>query len=303
MSRTTLCLVAAFCLSLASGAAAQVATDANSLATLAEKQALELASLRVRYAQAIQALSEAELQAALEANYFWPGRVSSVQLQRLRAMLDASRMSVRVAESLRSPQETKKAMLRLTLAQRVSARFEETPLIDFAAAIREKYRVNVVLDQKALDNAGLGTDTPITVHLQDATLQTTLTRALKPFDLTFLIDDELILITTIDEASQRLETTIYDVYDLLAWNSLERQEIPGERDYEAIIMFITSTIAPTTWDDVGGPGAITPLMGMLVISQTQEVHAQISDVLLSLRKTRLGRSDRTGLMRLLEAGQ
>ncbi len=50
-----------------------------------------------------------------------------------------------------------------------------------------------------------------------------------------------------------------------------------------LIDLITSTIKPTTWDEVGGPGSIMPAAGMLVISQTQEVHEEIEGVLANLR--------------------
>jgi hypothetical protein len=50
-----------------------------------------------------------------------------------------------------------------------------------------------------------------------------------------------------------------------------------------LIEVITGTIFPTTWDCVGGPGSIAPAGGMLVISQTQEVHRQIEELLGKLR--------------------
>jgi general secretion pathway protein D len=57
-------------------------------------------------------------------------------------------------------------------------------------------------------------------------------------------------------------------------------------DFDAIIDLIQTTISPTSWDEVGGPGAVqgfdTNLS--LVISQTQEVHEQIVDLLEQLRR-------------------
>jgi general secretion pathway protein D len=59
-----------------------------------------------------------------------------------------------------------------------------------------------------------------------------------------------------------------------------------QADFESLIELITSTIAPTTWDDVGGPGSIQQFQGnlSLVISQTQEVHEEIADLLEQLRR-------------------
>ena len=57
-------------------------------------------------------------------------------------------------------------------------------------------------------------------------------------------------------------------------------------DFDTLIELITSTIAPDTWDAVGGPGAIEsfPTNLSLVISQTQDVHDQIADLLAQLRR-------------------
>ncbi|HVA51247.1 MAG TPA: hypothetical protein VNH11_33205 [Pirellulales bacterium] len=59
-----------------------------------------------------------------------------------------------------------------------------------------------------------------------------------------------------------------------------------QADFETLIDLLTSTIAPTTWDDVGGPGSIQQFQGnlSLVISQTQEVHEEIADLLDQLRR-------------------
>jgi len=57
-------------------------------------------------------------------------------------------------------------------------------------------------------------------------------------------------------------------------------------DFDTLIELITSTIAPDSWDEVGGAGAIEPFPVnlSLVISQTQEVHEQIADLLDQLRR-------------------
>jgi general secretion pathway protein D len=60
----------------------------------------------------------------------------------------------------------------------------------------------------------------------------------------------------------------------------------SQADFDTLIDLITSTISPQTWSEMGGPGTIqgfdTNLS--LVVSQTQEVHEQIADLLQQLRK-------------------
>ena len=59
-----------------------------------------------------------------------------------------------------------------------------------------------------------------------------------------------------------------------------------DADFDTLIELITSTIAPTSWDDVGGPGSVVGFEGnlSLVVSQTQEVHQDIVDLLQQLRR-------------------
>ena len=60
----------------------------------------------------------------------------------------------------------------------------------------------------------------------------------------------------------------------------------AQADFDSLIDLITSTVKPTTWDDVGGPGSIAPFETnlSLVVSQTQEVHEEIVDLLEQLRR-------------------
>ncbi|MFM9057750.1 MAG: hypothetical protein ACKOSQ_01255 [Planctomycetaceae bacterium] len=60
----------------------------------------------------------------------------------------------------------------------------------------------------------------------------------------------------------------------------------GQADFQTLIDLIQSTVAAPTWNTVGGPGAIQPFNTnlSLVISQTQEVHEEIADLLEQLRR-------------------
>ncbi len=59
-------------------------------------------------------------------------------------------------------------------------------------------------------------------------------------------------------------------------------------DFDSLIELITATVAPDTWEDLGGWGSIKPFPAnlSLVVSQTQEVHDQIADLLEQLRRAR-----------------
>ncbi len=53
---------------------------------------------------------------------------------------------------------------------------------------------------------------------------------------------------------------------------------------DSLIDAITSTIAPTTWDEVGGPGSIAQVGNSLLISTDRPTHEQIDELLTLFRK-------------------
>ena len=60
----------------------------------------------------------------------------------------------------------------------------------------------------------------------------------------------------------------------------------AQADFDALIDLVVATIAPDSWDDVGGEGSIQefPLNLSIVVSNTEEVHEQIADLLEQLRR-------------------
>ncbi|MBN2217694.1 MAG: hypothetical protein JW719_10005 [Pirellulales bacterium] len=60
----------------------------------------------------------------------------------------------------------------------------------------------------------------------------------------------------------------------------------SQADFEPLIELITSTVAPDSWTEMGGNGTIEPYENnlTLVIKTTEEIHAEIVDVLAQLRR-------------------
>lgn len=60
----------------------------------------------------------------------------------------------------------------------------------------------------------------------------------------------------------------------------------AQADFDSLIELITTTVKPQTWDSVGGQGSIAPFETnlSLVVSQTQEVHEELADLLEQLRR-------------------
>jgi hypothetical protein len=150
--------------------------------------------------------------------------------------------------------------------------------------IMQQHNFTVLIDRRALDDVGLGSDTPVTFDVSDMSLGAALTLMLKQLDLTYVVRYEALHITTPEEAEEELTTVAYPVTDLIRYRDPDGK---SWSDFDTLIETITSTIAPDAWDEVGGAGAIEAMpiqdTDVLVISQTQQTQREIASVLQRLR--------------------
>lgn len=160
--------------------------------------------------------------------------------------------------------------------------FTETPLTGAIDFLKSKHKIEIQLDRKALDDVGIGRDTPITANLKGVNLKSALRLVLRNLGLTYVIKDGVLLITTPEAAESELLTRIYPISDLVLPPNAPDGSQP---DFDSLIKLIASTVKPTSWDEVGGAGSVTPFPNnlTLVVSQTQEVHEEIEDLLAQLR--------------------
>ena len=103
---------------------------------------------------------------------------------------------------------------------------------------------------------------------------------LRPYDLTFLVWREVLLITSLDAALDGNYHTVkvYPVSDLL------RKTADGSFDCALLANAITGTIEPDSWRDAGGTGTLKVIAGTLIIAQPDSTHAQIEKLLCILRR-------------------
>ncbi|HEX5446021.1 MAG TPA: hypothetical protein VFW87_19500, partial [Pirellulales bacterium] len=93
--------------------------------------------------------------------------------------------------------------------------FEETPLKDAVDFLKEKHQIEIQLDMRALEDGGMGSDTPVTRQLKGITLRSALRLLLGEYELTYVIRNEVLLITSKNEAENMLSTRVYPVGDLV----------------------------------------------------------------------------------------
>ena len=176
----------------------------------------------------------------------------------------------RIREALKSPTEIRCA---------------DTPLVDLVQSLKQRHRIEIQLDSKALEELGVAADTPITRTLEGVSLRSALRLVLRDLGLTYTIQDEVLLITSPEVATSRIPTAVYPVGDLLLPPGATDE---GMADFDLLINLIQNTVQPHAWGDSGGAGAIETSGLSLVISQNPEVHDEVARLLDELRRTKRG---------------
>ena len=165
------------------------------------------------------------------------------------------------------------------LNDEVILEFNESPLSEVVDFLKNTKEIPIIIDRPGLEEIGMGSDTPITVSFAGISLRSGLARMLGELGLDYVVQNEMLVITSREAARNQPDPRIYKI------DGLHITE-------DTLIELITSMVAPETWDEVGGTGRIKSLGGdspCLVIAQTDQVHDQIADFLEKLRQAHVAR--------------
>jgi hypothetical protein len=160
--------------------------------------------------------------------------------------------------------KTGRAEIERALGQRVKSTFAKTPLRDALRQLADQQGIEVFVDQKSLDRAGVAADAPVSAAGASDSLEQALNNLLEPRKLAWLVRDDVLLVTSAATAEELLETRVYKVPAVGG---------PGPTVQDRL----ASGVEPKSWADNGGRGTMAPWpYGLaLVVSQTYAVHRQI----------------------------
>lgn len=175
--------------------------------------------------------------------------------------------------------------------------FPDVPLSRALQSLQTEHGINIFIDAQALEEEGLTVEELINVSLSGLPLKSALNIILKPIGLDYVIDNEVLKITTTDEVARTFKVRIYPVADLC----------DSPQDYQALENVIRNTCLATgkpwskyypvgdlTIGNIGnikmslpsgtGTVSVVPQCKALVINQTDRVHIKIADLLTQLRQ-------------------
>lgn len=175
------------------------------------------------------------------------------------------------------------------LAKPIDLDVANMPLLDLAKKLSQERGFPVLLDAKALEEAGAMADAPFTGSVRGVSLASALEHILRQPALTWTVRDEALVITTPEEAEKTdLRLRVYPVASLVdsaAGSGAAAQEEASARE---LVDLVQSVLAADSWDSVGGPGSLEyePGTQVLVCSQTEPVQPKVAALLEQLRRTR-----------------
>ncbi len=111
------------------------------------------------------------------------------------------------------------------LQKETEANFPDIPLSEVMTYFAELHNITILINSNDLGEEGLTVDEPVNVSLSGIKLKSAMNIILKPIGLTYLIEDEVMKITTIVKADEILSTRVYPVADLVISVSAQQSSV------------------------------------------------------------------------------
>ncbi len=160
--------------------------------------------------------------------------------------------------------------VRMNLAVKVD--FVEVPMFEAVAELSGRTGIPMKIDSRSLEEIGLSSDEAVTLNVQNISLRSCLNLMLRPYELTYVIDNETLMITTAEAADENLTTKVYSLPFHVACHA------------DAFKLAMQNAIVHDTWDVLGGPSTATVVGPTLVISTTEMVHEEVTKLIATVEE-------------------
>jgi hypothetical protein len=174
--------------------------------------------------------------------------------------------------------------IRDALNRPIALDYDSMPLNEAMSLLSDRLRIPIVINSKKLEESGGRVDLPARMRFPTRPLHYQLDSLLSELDWAWLLDDEVVVITTPDDSNSpyRLKTYLYDVAVLTDADF-------GLTSADGLKKLIMEINQPLSWERTGGPGTIDNFHGIFVVSQTQDVPERLPRLLESIEQHCLAR--------------
>ena len=129
---------------------------------------------------------------------------------------EISRMRLRGLDRHRQPLTENERAIQQALTTPVSVSFTNRPLAEVLTTLGKMARVNIHLDQQGLAAEAVTSATPITINFQqDISLRSALNLILQPLHLSYVIQNEVLRVTSEQTRQTDVYPHVYNVADLV----------------------------------------------------------------------------------------
>ena len=161
---------------------------------------------------------------------------------------------------------------RLAEPQLVNAR--DVPFSEPLGLLASRCGIRLWIDKESLSADGISLETPVTLRLNGASLDTVLHKLLDPLLLTFVIEEGTLVVTTMPKSEEMLTTRVCFTGD-----------IPEARSASELLTAIQEATSGK-WEQIDGEGGVLwkAVPEWLVMRQTQTCHRETAELLDDLRQ-------------------
>jgi hypothetical protein len=244
--------------------------------------------------------------------------LSQIGIPSLEATLAGARETPAVVEQRIYWPSADDQLLRDRLERtRVSFNHKEIRFADAIDLWRRELEVTILLDPAGLEEAGVAHDQIVELVIRDMPAKAALFQFLDLHHLTLVVRNGAVKITSSEIGSEQLTTRLYNIRDLVDYSAEanekeaaprpplpvppgarvvwppDKEVVPNDRRWRAaadeIVDAIESLINADSWVHAGGTGSIMIYRGMLMVSQTDDVHEDIMTFLTQLRRAEVSK--------------
>lgn len=144
----------------------------------------------------------------------------------------------------------------------------DQPVRDVLERIASQNQFKLLVDARALSDEGLSTDSMVNLQIFKLPLGTTLKKILEPLQLTYVVHEGVLIVTTLSRSQEMLSIRLYDVSDCRGIQIADPRH--------GLVPMITQ-VTQAKWLDQHGEGGAAILISSkhLLVCQTQPAQAEI----------------------------
>lgn len=201
-----------------------------------------------------------------------PGGAVNVRLAKGKLPANVGNRNARISRTAVDYAEDSK--IEQTLNKDTQLTIIDQTLTDALKIIEDSHKIRILQLTKVLNNDGVNTDKLINHRLKDISLGSALNIILAEYDppLTYVIEDEVLKITTVTDADERMHNRVYETRHL------------KHMDPFLLAKVIEETVNGP-WKNIDGDGGVVkPVPGGLVVQQNYQAHLRVRNLLRQFSK-------------------